>query len=169
MRIYRLISCAVFLVALAVPPAVLGASPLKGEILGLRVNMPKADVQKRLQEIGKFVRDERKRQQVWEVRHESYSHVVIGFDSRDLLRYVTAVAREDKDAKRVAYSDIAKVEEAQQAGDRAINNFNYEWRITPEKGQPDAMILARGRDPKFLSTYSLKRLAEHAEEPDEKE
>ena len=138
------------------------AAELKRDILGLRVDMPKAEVQKRLQVIGKFVRDERKRQEIWEVRDASFSHVVVGFDGKDTLRFVTAVAREDKEAKRVAYNDIAATAHAHQAGDPAINNFNFEWRLAAHKGEPEALVIARGRDPKFLSTYSLKRLSEDA-------
>jgi hypothetical protein len=132
--------------------------------------MAKPEVIKRLEQIGKFVRDERKRQQVWEVRDETFSHVVVGFDAGDVLRYVTAVAREDAEAKRLRYSDVGKVEEAHQAGDPKINNFNYEWRLAAAKGQTESMIVARGRDPEYLSTYSLKRLSDQSEaDPEEKE
>jgi hypothetical protein len=143
------------------------APELKREILGLRIEMPKGEVTKRLQEMGKFVRDERKRQQIWEVRDERFSHVVVGFDSKEMLRYVTAVAREDKEAKRVEYGEIGDVQQAHQAGDPAINNFNFEWRLEPEKGSAEVMVVARGRDPKFLSTYSLKKLGGEVEEEEE--
>jgi len=170
MTISGRISCAILLLVLGLAPAAPGDTAGKREILGLHVNMPKSEVHKRLEQIGKFVRDERKRQEVWEVRDDTFSHVVVGFDSGQLLRYVTAVAREDKEAKRIAYSDVGKVGEAQQAGDPKINNFNYEWRLAAAKGQPGGVIIARGRDPKYLSTYSLKRLADQSEaEAEEKE
>jgi hypothetical protein len=127
--------------------------------------MPKDAVQKRLEEIGTFVRDERKRQQIWEVRDPSFSHLVVGFDANDRLRYVTAVAREDKEAKRVKYSDIGDTDTARQAGDVAIKNFNYEWTLTADKENKAGLVIARGRDPESLSTYSLK--AAGAEEGDE--
>lgn len=137
------------------------------EILGIRAGMPKAAVTKRLQEIGKFVRDERKRQAIWEVRDPSFSHLIVGFDAKDTLRYVTAVAREDKEAKRVAYSDIGDLKQARQAGDVAIKNFNYEWDLAAAKTEPQSLVSARGRDPEFLTTYSLKRLAETASAEEE--
>ena len=161
-------SLALFAILLPGARAADEAPELKREILGLRIDMPKAEVTKRLQEIGKFVRDERKRQQVWEVRDERFSHVVVGFDSKEMLRYVTAVAREDKEAKRVEYGEIGDVQRAHQAGDPAINNFNFEWRLEAAKGRAEAMVVARGRDPKFLSTYSLKKLGGETEEEEGK-
>ncbi len=33
------------------------------------------------------------------------------------MRFITAVAREDKEAKRLAYSSVGNVEQARQAGE----------------------------------------------------
>ncbi len=120
--------------------------------------MPRAEAKKRLEEIGKFVRDERKRQEIWEVRDAFFSHLIVGFDKEDTLRYVTATAREDKEAKRVPYRAIGSLEAARQAGSVEIKNFNYEWELPAEKGMAKVLISARGRDPEFLSSLSLKRL-----------
>jgi hypothetical protein len=146
------------------PAATAAERELKRDILGIRLAMPKDAVQKRLEEIGKFVRDERKRQHIWEVRDPSFSHLVVGFDANDRLRYVTAVAREDKEAKRVKYTDIGDTNSARQAGDVAINNFNYEWTLTGDKENKAGLVIARGRDADFLSTYSLKAVGAEGEE-----
>ena len=132
------------------------------EILGLRLDMTKEEAQKRLKEIGTFVRPEKKQQEVWEVKdNKSFSHVIVGFEkTAPGMRYITAVAREDKDAERVRYSDIGNVEAARQAGDPAIKNFNYEWTLAAVPGHPEMLTIARGRDPEFLSTLSLKRIGE---------
>ncbi len=84
------------------------------------------------------------------------------------MRYVTAVAREDKDARRVAYEEIGNLKKARQAGDPRINNFRYEWELPAEKDNPHTLVIALGRDPRFLTTYSLKRLSDNsaAEEND---
>ena len=117
------------------------------EILGLRLDMTKEEVETRLKEIGKFVRDERKQQQVWEAKDKSFSHVIVGYEKAGPgLRYVTAVAREDKDAERIRYSDVEKLEAARQAGDPKIKNFNYEWTLPPGERTPgDAGDCARTR------------------------
>lgn len=130
------------------------------DILGIRAGMPKAEVKKRLEELGKLERDERKRQEVWKIEHERFSHLVVGFDEKETLRYVTAVAREDKEAKRMAYEEVGDLKKARQAGDPKISNFNYEWSLEKEGDAPAVLVIARGRDPKFLSTYSLKRTVE---------
>ena len=169
MQFTRLSALAFFLCGWLAFDLTAQAAELRRDILGISLSMPKADAQKRLQEIGKFVRDERKRQEIWEVRDERFSHVIVGFDAKETLRFVTAVAREDKEAKRPRYTEIGDVQKARQAGDPAIKNFNYEWAVPAAEGAPEMLIIARGRDPEFLTTYSLKRIGDgSAEEEDEK-
>jgi len=153
------------LLALASSFAVAAEPEARREILGLRLDMTKEEAEARLKQIGKFVRDEKKQQQIWEAKDKSYSHIIVGYEKTGPgLRYVTAVAREDKDAERMRYAEIGKVEAARQAGDPAIKNFNYEWSLPAVKGHPEMLVIARGRDPEFLSTYSLKRTGENKEE-----
>lgn len=134
------------------------AQRLQRQILGLHLNMTKEAAHKRLQEIGTVIRNEENRQEVWQVRHESFSHLLIGFDKEDKLRYVTAVAREDKKAKRVAYNDIGDVKKAREAGDPKISNFNYQWELPAADGNPHMLVIVAGRAPKFVTTYTLKSL-----------
>ncbi len=132
----------------------------KREILGLHLEMTKEEATKRLAEIGTFERDERKQQAIWQVRDASFSHLIIGMSKEGKLRYVTAVAREDSAARRIPYSAIGDLEQARQAGDPAIKNFRFEWSLPARQDQPAAVAVALGRDPEFLSTYSLKRTGE---------
>lgn len=134
------------------------AQHLQRQILGLHLNMTKEAAHKRLQEIGTVIRHEENRQEAWQVRHESFSHLLVGFDMEDKLRYVTAVAREDKEAKRVAYSDIGDLKKARQAGDPKINNFNYQWELPARDGNPRMVVIVAGRAPKLVTTYTLKSL-----------
>ncbi len=128
------------------------------DILGLHLEMTKEEATKRLNEIGTFERDERKQQAIWQVRDPSFSHLIIGMSKEGKLRYITAIARADSEATRVPYRSIGELKEAQQAGDPAIKNFRYEWSLPARKDQPEAVAQALGRDPEFLSTYSLKRV-----------
>ena len=138
------------------------AQELQRDILGIRLKMTEEEAHERLKEIGTFVRNEGKRQEVWQVHDESFSHLLIGFGKDEKLRYVTAVAREDKDAKRVPYERMGNLKKARQAGDPRINNFRYEWELPAEKDNPHTLVIALGRDPKFLTTYSLKRLDDNS-------
>lgn len=140
------------------------AQEVQRQILGIHFKLAKEDVRKRLSEIGSFVRDERKRQEIWQVRDASFSHLIVAFEKNGKLRFVTAVSREDAEAKRVPYGQIGNVEKARQAGDPGINNFNYEWDLPSQEGHPRLLAIARGRDPNFLTTYSLKRLDDDAVE-----
>ena len=134
------------------------------EVLGLRVGMKAADARKRIEAIGTFVRDERKRQQIWSVRDETFSHLIIGLDQQDEVRFVTAVARADEEAKRMRYDAVGSLEAARQAGDVKINNFNYEWKLGASGDTAVTLVIARGRHAEFLDTLSLKRI--EPEQPD---
>src|SRR5258708_34883325 len=91
------------------------AQELHRDILGIRLNMTEKEAHEQLKAIGSFVRNEEKRQEVWQVRDESFSYLLIGFGKDEKLRYVTVVAREDKDAKRVAYERICILQKERQA------------------------------------------------------
>lgn len=126
--------------------------------MGIHLTLAQDDVHKRLKEIGTFVRDERKRQEIWQVRDPSFSHLIVAFGKNGKLRFVTAVAREDGGAKRVSYGEIGDLEKARQAGDPGIKNFIYEWDLPSQDGNPHTLVIVRGRDPAFLTTYSLKNV-----------
>ena len=131
---------------------------LPREILGVNLKMTKEDAQKRLREIGMFVRNEAGWQEVWKVRDGSFSHLIVVFGKDGKLNYVTAVAAENKEAKRVEYQKIGSLKTARQTGDVEIKNFNYQWDLPSGEDGPHTLVIAAGRDPKFLTTYSLKNL-----------
>jgi hypothetical protein len=134
------------------------AADVQRQILGIDLTLGKDEVHKRLSEIGSFSRAERKSQEIWQVRDQSFSHVVVAFKKSGKLRFVTAVAREDTDAKRVPYGAIGNLEKARQAGDPGINNFNYEWELPAHSDSPRTLVSTRGRDPTFLTTWTLKNV-----------
>jgi hypothetical protein len=147
------------LICLSCISAGASAQEVQREIRGIHLQLAREDVHKQLGEIGSLVRHERKGQEIWQVRDESFSHLIVAFGKNGKLRFVTAVAREDKEAKRVPYGEIGDLEKARQAGDPRLNNFNYEWDIPSSHLGPRALVNARGRDPTFLTTYSLKTIA----------
>ena len=128
------------------------------QILGIQLGMTEEKVHQRLKELGTLVRKEEKRQEAWQIREPSFSHLIVGFNKDAKLRYVTAVAREDKDAKRLPYDRVGDLKKARQAGDPKVNNFNYQWDLPAAKDNPHMLLIAIGRDPKLLATYTLKSL-----------
>ena len=151
------------LMSLAWASADASAGDAQRQIFGIHFNLAKDDVLKRLNEIGSFGRAERKRQEIWQIRDPSFSHLIVAFGKDGTLRFVTAVAREDAAAKRVPYGEVGNLEKARQAGDPSIKNFNYEWDLPSQDGNPHVLVNARGRDPKFLTTLSLKRVDDSVE------
>lgn len=141
------------------------AGEVQRQILGIDFKLAKDDVHKRLNEIGSFVRAERKGQEIWQIRDPSFSHLIVSFGKDGMLRFVTAVAREDAGAKRVSYEEIGNLKKARQAGDPSIKNFNYEWDLPSQDGNPRTLINARGRDPAFLTTHSLKKVDDDSVAP----
>lgn len=134
------------------------AGEVKPDILGIDLAMSVEEARTRLKEIGTFERDERKQQQIWKVRDDHFSHVIIGADKEARLRFITAVARTDAAAQPVAYSSVGDLERARQTGNPAIKNFRFEWDLAPSGSKPATRVLAMGRDDQHLSTLSLKRV-----------
>ncbi len=126
------------------------------DILGIRLNMSKNAAHIRLEKIGHLQREEKKRQEVWEVRDKYFSHVIVGFDEEWRVRFVTAVAH-DSGQQRMRYSDVAALKRARQEGDVKINNYHYVWELEARGRSPKTIVTARGRDPEYLSTYTIKK------------
>ena len=131
--------------------------PPARDILGIRVGMSTEAARTRLLEIGRLQREERKRQQVWEVRDPHFSHLIIQFDKAKLVHFVTAVAREDAKRERMRYSDVAELKNARQTGEAAKKNYRYEWGLEAAGKDPKIHIVAWGRDPQYLQYYSIER------------
>ncbi|HYO63830.1 MAG TPA: hypothetical protein VER08_09385 [Pyrinomonadaceae bacterium] len=123
------------------------------EVVGLRIGMSRDDAVRRLEQVGRKERDERKQQEVWALKdHPDYTHLLVGFNKEKTeVRYVTAVAKPG----RVRYADVVDVQKAKQTD--AANNHTYEQEVGARDGRPAYIISARGTDPQHLAYYSLKR------------
>ncbi|MCA1614932.1 MAG: hypothetical protein LC795_15040, partial [Acidobacteria bacterium] len=84
--------CCLLLLAAACAAAV---DP-RPEILGVRLGMSREEAHARLRQIGKFQKEERRQQEVWQLTDEpSYSHLMVAYNKEyTAVRYVTAVAKE---------------------------------------------------------------------------
>ncbi len=131
------------------------------DIVGLRIGMTEEAARRRLEQIGRPRKEEQEeeeegREEVWEVRDPFFSHVIVGFDEKERVRYVTAVAREGG-SRRMRYSDVASLKTARQEGDVSINNYRYVWELARRGREPRCRVEARGRDPLYLSTYTIRK------------
>lgn len=124
------------------------------DVLGLRVGMSREDALRRLAQLGRKERDERKQQEVWALDdHPDYTHLLVGFNKEKTeVRYVTAVARPG----RVRYADVLDVQKARRT-DAGANNHTFEQEVAADSTHPGYIVSARGTDAQHLLYYSLKR------------
>ena len=152
------------LVLLLVIGVVAGAAPAKArpEIMGISLEMNRDDAQSRLKSIGTLQREDRKRQEVWVVNDSRISHLLVGYDAENRVRYVTAIARTD--GPRIRYQDVADLRSAQ----RTVNqgNHKFSWKVPARRGHFAYLIIARGHDPQYLDSYSVKKMDQDQEEID---
>ena len=144
------------LLELIVIPAtaiVAGKSP-SPEVLGIRLSMSQKEARARIKRIGNLEKEERKRQEVWALNDRRVSHLIVGFDPDYRVRYVTAIARTG--APRIRYSEVGDIETAEQTSNQG--NYKFTWKVTAQRGQPAYIVVAHGRDPLHLDSYSVKKL-----------
>ncbi|HZE73338.1 MAG TPA: hypothetical protein VE135_27835 [Pyrinomonadaceae bacterium] len=114
-------------------------------------------MRRKLRRIGKQQKEEKERegeegeQEVWILnRHHQFDYIVTRFDRQHRLLFVTAVVRSDA---RLRYADIAGLAEARHATDG--RNHTYTWNISGSGKKPGYLMVARGSDPQFITSYSL--------------
>ncbi len=122
------------------------------EVMGLRPGMAKAAVHEALKGKGEMEREERKRQEIWKLQDERYSALMLGFDEKLNLRYVTAVAKPA--GKKVRFSEVINVKKAKLRK----NGVNHQYTLTVEgdDSHPPFQVIARGKDSKNITYLSLK-------------
>jgi hypothetical protein len=132
------------------------------QILGLRLGMSYDQAHSRLNNIAQF-RSEDEGQQVWTLTHDQrYQYVIIGFD-RDLqVRYVTVLARPE--GKPVSYVEIGDLAHATRTG--GPGNLRYTWRASDKRGRFEYIVVAKGKNPRYLDRYAIKRLGVENERED---
>lgn len=130
------------------------ASEPPRDILGIGIGMTRADAQKRLEEIAFFERNERKNQQIWRLKDDPhYSHLALGYDANNQIRYITAFA--DKSKKQVPFSDIGNLSKAKT--EIIERHHTYIWEVPAKDGAAAYFVNVYGDNPKFLTTYSLSK------------
>ena len=123
------------------------------EIMGVSLEMSRDDARARLKSIGNLDREDRKRQEVWTVKDPRISHLLVGYDADYRVRYVTAIARTD--GPRIRYQEIADLKSAQRSN--TSGNHKFTWEIESRRGKAAFIIIARGHDPQYLDSYSIKK------------
>jgi membrane-bound lytic murein transglycosylase MltF len=117
--------------------------------------MNKDEAHKRLAEIGRLEKEERKRQEVWALSNDPvYSHLIVSYnEGYKALRFVTAVAKEG--GQRVRYEDVMEVKNAQRS--QAEQSVTYTLAVPAQvsDNRPAYVIKAIG-DPEYVKYYSVE-------------
>lgn len=127
----------------------LPANELPKDILGLSIGMSKADVEKHLGVIAEFERNDRRRQELWRLRNDPhYSHLAVGYDQNDQVRYVTAFG--DASKARVRFSEIGDLTKAKK--ELTEPHLRYTW-----DNVAGGKIIAYGTEGEYLSSLSIAK------------
>jgi len=133
------------------------AAPAKPsrEVFGLRLGMSEESVHKRMRKIATQQKEEREEeeggeQEVWVLKKDSrYNYLLTKFSREHRLILVTVVAHPN----RVRYSDIGETKDATVATDGI--NYSYKWKIAAQGKERAVLLIARGSNAEFLTSYSL--------------
>jgi hypothetical protein len=123
------------------------------EIMGISLDMPRDAARARLKVIGSLEKEDRKRQEVWALKDPRISHLLVGYDADYRVRYVTAIARTD--GPRIRYQEVADLKSAQSSN--TPGNHKFTWEVESHRGTAAFIIIARGHDPQYLDSYSVKK------------
>ena len=129
---------------------------VRPEIMGVALEMSRAAAQARLKAIGQLEKDDRRGQEVWAIKDPRFSHLLVGYDAESRVRYVTVIARTG--GPRMRYQEVADLKSAQRLNSQG--NYRFTWEIPERHGQFAFVVIAHGRDPDFLDSYSVKKIEE---------
>lgn len=129
---------------------VAGKDPTR-EVLGLRLGMSEQSARSRLQKIATWQKPAfKKRLEVWTLSHDpTYNYLVVKFKNSQLI-FVQAVVHP---TAQVRYDDLGSLADAVTRSDG--HTHAYEWKIKPRGKKAGYLLIARGSNPEFLTSYSL--------------
>src|SRR6185503_2748966 len=129
---------------------VAGKDPTR-EVLGLRLGMSEQSARSRLQKIATWQKPAfKKRLEVWILSHDpTYNYLVVKFKNSQLI-FIQAVVNA---AAHVRYEDLGSLAHAVTRSDG--HTHTYEWKIKPHGKQAGCLLIARGSNPEFLTSYSI--------------
>lgn len=161
------ISVFIFVLLLTMQCATQSAPVIKlpDNISGIKLGMNKDEAEDHLKEIGKFSRDENKNQQIWSLNENpNFGYIALGYDAENRVRYVAAFAK-PKGGKLVRYDEIGDLKTAKE---ESVGQFHrYTWQVAEQNGNPAYSVVAQGNTQDYLSTLTLAKPPNKADEEEE--
>lgn len=138
------------------------------DLLGITIGADRKPTRELLEKTGFFVRDDRRRQEIWEFRNnKNYDYLSIGYDKQDKVRYLTAFAHRQIKPNGTTNSKISALIKTEpirydQFGDLSkakqnvfMGDKEYVWEIAANGDIPPYFIIVRGIDPTFANSCTL--------------
>lgn len=161
-RVFFALACGALLLACLQCTKKETTAGLPRDVLGVSIGMNKEDVEKRLKEIAEFDREERRNQQVWRLKDNShYSHLAVGYDKENKVRYASAIAANPTTKDLLRFTDIGDISQAK--AEIVAPHYRYIWEVEPPE-QPAYVVLIYGDNPDFLSFLSISQKVQAGEE-----
>ena len=137
-------------------------SGLPDNILGIELGMNKEDAENRLKEIGKFSRQEEKRQELWSLKDNShFGYIALGYDRENQVRYVAAIAN-PKGGKLMRFDEIGDLSKAKK---EVVGQFHrYVWEVPAKNETSQYSVTVYGQDKEFLSNFIIAKPQNEEEE-----
>jgi hypothetical protein len=126
------------------------------EVLGIKLGMKEEAARSRLRKVAHQQKEERENegegeQEVWTLRkHPRFDYLIIRFTGEHRVWFVTAVPRKES---RMQYSELGDLKDARQQTDGT--NYTYTWQVAARGREPGYVVVARGSDPQYLTSYSI--------------
>lgn len=131
---------------------------LPDDIRGIRLNMPKKDALKRLEEIARSKQEVKKNQQVWMLKDDpNFSHIMVGYDKEDKVKYVTTtVEKKYLNVKEpVKFAEIGDLSTAKKETVEKIHK--YMWDVEADSSNPAYRVSTYGESGDRLLHLSIAK------------
>ena len=129
----------------------------RGVILGLRLGMREEAAHRKLRKIASQQKEEKDaekegEQEVWLLRDRRLDYLVLMFNHEHQLWFMTVVVRQ---GSHMLYSELGDLKRASKATDG--RNYTYTWKVNRSAGQKSYLVVARGGDPNYLTSWSISQ------------
>ena len=152
----KLLASILWLSLIAMATSTTFAAP-RSDVLGLRLEMSKDAVRQHLAKVARLEKEDRRdRYEVWILGGDpQFASLLVGYDREGKVRYITAKAREGV-AHRMRYREVAPLKDAQSESVKGVYH-RYTWEFKASAKRAGYFLIAEGRDPEYLNSFSIKR------------
>ncbi len=129
----------------------------RSDILGLRIGMGEEAAHRKLRRIAHQQKEEKDaekegEQEVWLLHDRRLDYLLLRFNHGHELWFMTVVVRQ---GSHVLYSELGDLKHASKATDG--RNYADTWKVNRSAGQKSYVVVARGGDPNYLTSWSISR------------